>query len=145
MLERDGSILYLPLAIQSLLEVASEFSEGLFLVDGPPKSMGTYKSDLSSSSGRATIHSSMRRIVSRQAPSSTAKVNFRLEYQTETHEPQDVHSGIYSIFSFNLTSKRTATLVDANPGGASRPELSRDGRTLAFVRRFRASEVLVLK
>ncbi|KAI0355021.1 hypothetical protein OH77DRAFT_1425075 [Trametes cingulata] len=58
---------------------------------------------------------------------------------------KDVHKGIYSIFSHNLTSKRTTTLVDAFPGGATRPELSRDGRTLAFVRRVRDKEALVLK
>jgi hypothetical protein len=34
--------------------------------------------------------------------------------------------------------------VPAFPGGASRPELSRDGRTLAFVRRVRDKEALVL-
>ncbi|KAI8999066.1 hypothetical protein BD414DRAFT_476891 [Trametes punicea] len=58
---------------------------------------------------------------------------------------KDVHKGINSIFSVNLTSKRTTTLVDAFPGGATRPELSRDGRTLAFVRRVRDKEALVLK
>ena len=57
----------------------------------------------------------------------------------------DVHRGIYAIFSRNLTTNRTETLVDAFPGGASRPELSRDGRTLAFVRRVRDKEALVLK
>nr|VWO98440.1 Cytochrome P450 monooxygenase AKT7 (EC (AK-toxin biosynthesis protein 7) [Ganoderma boninense] len=48
---------------------------------------------------------------------------------------KDVYKGINAIFSTNITSKQTTTLVDANPGGATRPELSRDGRTLAFVRR----------
>ena len=38
----------------------------------------------------------------------------------------------------------TRTLVNAVPGGASRPELSRDGRTLAFVRRVRDKEALVV-
>ncbi|OSD02024.1 hypothetical protein PYCCODRAFT_1435709 [Trametes coccinea BRFM310] len=58
---------------------------------------------------------------------------------------KDVHKGIYSIFAVNLTSQRTITLVDSFPGGATRPELSRDGRTLAFVRRVRDKEALVLK
>ncbi|THU96354.1 hypothetical protein K435DRAFT_722853 [Dendrothele bispora CBS 962.96] len=58
---------------------------------------------------------------------------------------EDVHQGIYAIFSYNITTGATETLVDASPGGASRPELSRDGRTLAFVRRVRDHEVLVLK
>ncbi|EKM56016.1 uncharacterized protein PHACADRAFT_209515 [Phanerochaete carnosa HHB-10118-sp] len=58
---------------------------------------------------------------------------------------KDVHSGIYAIFSTNLTSQTTTTLVGSLPGGASRPELSRDGRTLAFVRRVRDKEALVLK
>ncbi|EPQ51053.1 hypothetical protein GLOTRDRAFT_118109 [Gloeophyllum trabeum ATCC 11539] len=58
---------------------------------------------------------------------------------------KDVHSGIYAIFSRNLTTNTTETLVDSFPGGASRPELSRDERTLAFVRRVRDKEALVLK
>ncbi|KAI6036984.1 hypothetical protein BKA83DRAFT_4170407 [Pisolithus microcarpus] len=58
---------------------------------------------------------------------------------------KDVHMGIYSIFSKNLTSGFKEVLVDAFPGGASRPTLSRDGRTLAFVRRMRDKEALVLK
>lgn len=57
----------------------------------------------------------------------------------------DVHQGIYAIFQKNLTTGQTMTLVDASPGGASRPELSRDGRTLAFVQRVRDKEALVLK
>ncbi|KAG5651504.1 hypothetical protein H0H81_008398 [Sphagnurus paluster] len=58
---------------------------------------------------------------------------------------KDVHKGIYAIFQKNLTTGQTETLVSASPGGASRPELSRDGRTLAFVRRVRDKEALVLK
>ncbi|KAK0210254.1 hypothetical protein DFS33DRAFT_1378240 [Desarmillaria ectypa] len=60
-------------------------------------------------------------------------------------EGKDVHKGVYSIFSLNVTSGEEETLVNAFPGGASRPQLSRDGRTLAFVRRVRDHEVLVLK
>ncbi|EJF62664.1 hypothetical protein DICSQDRAFT_57465 [Dichomitus squalens LYAD-421 SS1] len=58
---------------------------------------------------------------------------------------KDVHSGINAIFTTNITSKQTTILVDANSGGATRSELSRDGRTLAFVRRVRDKEALVLK
>lgn len=58
---------------------------------------------------------------------------------------KDIHNGIYAIFQRNLTTNATEKLVDAFPGGASRPELSRDGRTLAFVRRVRDKEALVLK
>ncbi|KAI9569027.1 hypothetical protein HD554DRAFT_2204740 [Boletus coccyginus] len=58
---------------------------------------------------------------------------------------KDVHQGIYSIFARNLTFGEEEVLVDAFPGGASRPTLSRDGRTLAFVRRVRDKEALVLK
>lgn len=56
----------------------------------------------------------------------------------------DVHKGIYAIFTTNITTEETRTLVDAVPGGASRPELSRNGRTLAFVRRVRNKEALVV-
>lgn len=58
---------------------------------------------------------------------------------------KDVHKGIYAIFSRNLTTGVTETIVNAFPGGASRPELSRDGRTFAFVRRVRDKEALVFK
>ncbi|KAG5642728.1 hypothetical protein DXG03_002273 [Asterophora parasitica] len=58
---------------------------------------------------------------------------------------KDVHKGIYSIFQKNLTTDVVETLAQASPGGASRPELSRDGRTLAFVQRVRDKEALVLK
>ncbi|KAJ7043643.1 hypothetical protein C8F04DRAFT_1366688 [Mycena alexandri] len=58
---------------------------------------------------------------------------------------KDVHKGIYSIFSLNITTQKVETLVSASPGGASRPELSSDGRTLAFVRRDRDHELLVFK
>lgn len=58
---------------------------------------------------------------------------------------KDVHSGIYAIFQRNVTTGLTTTLVPSSPGGASRPELSRDKTTLAFVRRVRDKEALVLK
>lgn len=58
---------------------------------------------------------------------------------------KDVHSGIYAILRYNMTSRETETIVPSFPGGATRPELSRDKRTLAFVRRVRDKEALVLK
>ncbi|EIN12910.1 hypothetical protein PUNSTDRAFT_60526 [Punctularia strigosozonata HHB-11173 SS5] len=58
---------------------------------------------------------------------------------------KNVHAGIYALFQKNLTTNVTEELVSAVPGGASRPELSRDRRTLAFVRRVNDHEVLVLK
>ncbi|TFK87930.1 hypothetical protein K466DRAFT_599091 [Polyporus arcularius HHB13444] len=70
---------------------------------------------------------------------NTVDTNGEWEYS------KDVHKGTYSIFSTNLTTQRTTLLVDAFPGGATRPELSRDARTLAFVRRVRDKEALVLK
>jgi len=56
----------------------------------------------------------------------------------------DVHQGIYAIFQHNVSTGSTETLVSSFPGGANRPELSRDGKTLAFVRRVRDKEALVL-
>ncbi|KAH7101042.1 hypothetical protein BKA62DRAFT_657878 [Auriculariales sp. MPI-PUGE-AT-0066] len=57
---------------------------------------------------------------------------------------KDVHAGIYALFHKNLTSSRTTQLVGSYPGSASRPTLSRDEKTLAFVRRVRDKEALVL-
>jgi hypothetical protein len=58
---------------------------------------------------------------------------------------KDVHAGINAVFLFNTTTHQTSLVVDANPGGANMPRLSRDGRTLAFVRRMNEKSVLVLK
>ncbi|KAH8898441.1 hypothetical protein GQ53DRAFT_881601, partial [Thozetella sp. PMI_491] len=67
---------------------------------------------------------------------------------------KDVHAGINAVFLFNTTSGRITELVaaaasapnkPASPGGANMPRLSRDGRTLAFVRRVDDKSVLVLK
>lgn len=58
---------------------------------------------------------------------------------------KDVHTGTYAIFARNLTTGVTEIVVNSLPGGASRPELSRDGRTLAFVRRVRDKEALIFK
>ncbi|ESK86757.1 amidohydrolase [Moniliophthora roreri MCA 2997] len=62
-----------------------------------------------------------------------------------TTENKDPFKGTYGIFSRNLTTGLESVLVDGSPGGAVRPEISRDGCTLAFVRRSRDHGVLVLK
>ncbi|KAI1340702.1 hypothetical protein F5Y15DRAFT_48963 [Xylariaceae sp. FL0016] len=67
---------------------------------------------------------------------------------------KDVHAGINGAFRMDLSTKQVTELVaaapsapnkPASPGGANMPRLSRDGRTLAFVRRSDDKEVLVLK
>ncbi|KAH7094192.1 hypothetical protein BKA62DRAFT_644774 [Auriculariales sp. MPI-PUGE-AT-0066] len=58
-------------------------------------------------------------------------------------DSKDVFTGVYSILRRDILTGKTTTLISATPGGASRPELSRDGRTLAFVRRVRDKEALV--
>ncbi|TDL25447.1 hypothetical protein BD410DRAFT_717925 [Rickenella mellea] len=57
---------------------------------------------------------------------------------------KDTHKGIYSIFARDLKKNVTTELVPAFPGGASRPEISRDGKTLAFVSRRGGRGVLML-
>ncbi|KAL0568939.1 hypothetical protein V5O48_013038 [Marasmius crinis-equi] len=61
-----------------------------------------------------------------------------------TSQEKDPFKGIFAIISRNMTTGKEETLVDAVPGSAMRPELSRDGRTLAFVRRSRGHGALVL-
>lgn len=67
---------------------------------------------------------------------------------------KDVHAGINAVFLFNTTTSDSTQLVaaaasapnkPASPGGANVPRLSRDGRTLAFVRRVDDKSVLALK
>ncbi|KAJ8093052.1 hypothetical protein PM082_020533 [Marasmius tenuissimus] len=58
---------------------------------------------------------------------------------------KDPFKGIFAVISRNLTTGVEETLVDATPGSAMRPELSRDGRTLAFIRRSRDHGVLILR
>ncbi|KAF3764082.1 hypothetical protein M406DRAFT_351573 [Cryphonectria parasitica EP155] len=67
---------------------------------------------------------------------------------------KDVHAGINAVFLFNTSTAESTQLVaaaasaankPASPGGANMPRLSRDGRTLAFVRRVDDKSVLALK
>ncbi|KAJ4389656.1 hypothetical protein N0V93_007128 [Gnomoniopsis smithogilvyi] len=67
---------------------------------------------------------------------------------------KDIHGGINAVFLLNTTTGEEFQLVaaaasaankPASPGGASMPRLSRDGRTLAFVRRVDDKSVLALK
>ncbi|KAK7049435.1 hypothetical protein VNI00_006036 [Paramarasmius palmivorus] len=62
-----------------------------------------------------------------------------------TSENKDPFKGTWGIFLRNLTTGAETVLASGNPGGAVRPEISRDGRTLAFVRRSRDYGILVLK
>ncbi|KAL4972486.1 hypothetical protein BDW66DRAFT_154699 [Aspergillus desertorum] len=67
---------------------------------------------------------------------------------------KDIHAGINAAYLLNTTASQLTELVGAAastphqpamPGGANMPRLSRDGRTLAFVRRVDEKEVLPLK
>ncbi|EJD46085.1 hypothetical protein AURDEDRAFT_184428 [Auricularia subglabra TFB-10046 SS5] len=57
---------------------------------------------------------------------------------------KDVHKGVYALYVANVTSGEKRLLVSNVPGGATRPEISHDRRTLAFVRRVRDKEALVV-
>jgi imidazolonepropionase-like amidohydrolase/Tol biopolymer transport system component len=54
---------------------------------------------------------------------------------------KDVHAGIYSIRRLNRETGETDTIL-SGPGGAIRPTPSRDGRSLAFIRRVGLDTVL---
>lgn len=56
---------------------------------------------------------------------------------------KDPNSEIYAIFRYDLKSGET-TKITGGPGGAARPQISRDGKTLAFVKRVREKSVLYL-
>lgn len=56
---------------------------------------------------------------------------------------KDPHAGIYAIRRLDLQNGRLRTLVEG-PGGAARPQVSPDGRTLAFVSRVRFATALCL-
>nr|PZN89220.1 MAG: amidohydrolase [bacterium] len=57
---------------------------------------------------------------------------------------RDPHPGIYAIQRLDLETGRTETWIRGT-GGAVRPEVSPDGRTLAFVRRVGPKSVLFLQ
>lgn len=48
---------------------------------------------------------------------------------------KDPHPGIYSIYSYNITSQEEPVKIAGDVGGAGRPIPSRDGNKLAFVRK----------
>ncbi|MCE3279975.1 MAG: amidohydrolase [Bacteroidetes bacterium] len=57
---------------------------------------------------------------------------------------KDPNSQIYVIKRLDRTSGESQTIT-GGPGGAFRPQISRDGKTLAFVRRVRTASVLYLR
>ncbi|KAF7549528.1 hypothetical protein G7Z17_g6320 [Cylindrodendrum hubeiense] len=93
----------------------------------------------------------------RYTPSGDAIVfsrNVRDDASGKFSYNKDVHAGINAVFLVNTNTNETTELVaaaasepnkPASPGGANMPRLSRDGKTLAFVRRSNDKEVLVLK
>ncbi len=54
---------------------------------------------------------------------------------------KDPNSQIYVIRRYDMEKNKVETII-SGPGGAVRPQLSRDGKLLAFVRRVRAKSVL---
>lgn len=56
---------------------------------------------------------------------------------------KDPNSQIYVIYRYEFETGKTET-VTGGPGGAFRPQLSRDGKKLAFVKRVRTATVLYL-
>lgn len=56
---------------------------------------------------------------------------------------KDPNDQIYAIYRYNFETGRTEFLT-GGPGGAARPQVSRDGRKLAFVRRIREKSVLYI-
>jgi Tol biopolymer transport system component len=56
---------------------------------------------------------------------------------------RDPNGVIYAIQCLDLVTRETKTLI-GQPGGAVRPEISPDGKTLAYVRRVRSKTVLCL-
>lgn len=57
---------------------------------------------------------------------------------------KDPHAGIFAISRLNLSTKASEQLA-GGPGGAARPVLSKDGKTLAFIRRIYENTTLVIK
>lgn len=57
---------------------------------------------------------------------------------------KDPNGTIYTIRSLDLVSGETETVIDV-PGGSVRPQISPDGKTLAFVRRVRTDSWLVVR
>ncbi|SDS56619.1 Imidazolonepropionase [Formosa sp. Hel1_31_208] len=56
---------------------------------------------------------------------------------------KDPNSQIYAINRYDLVSGKT-TRVTGGPGGAARPQISRDGKKLAFIKRVRTKTVLYI-
>lgn len=57
---------------------------------------------------------------------------------------KDPNAEIYVIFRYNFEEGKVER-VTGGPGGAARPQISRDGKTLAFVKRVREKSVLYLR
>jgi imidazolonepropionase-like amidohydrolase/Tol biopolymer transport system component len=57
---------------------------------------------------------------------------------------KDPNGMIYAIRQLNLITGKTTNLI-AQPGGAARPQISPDGKLMAYVKRIRLKSVLVLQ
>ena len=57
---------------------------------------------------------------------------------------KDVYAGVYAIRAVNIETGESEGIT-GGPGGAVRPVVSRDGKTLAFARRIRDKQVLMLR
>ena len=57
---------------------------------------------------------------------------------------RNVHAGIWQIRRFDRVTGKVATISDA-AGGAGRPALSPDGKSLSFIRRIREKDVLFVQ
>lgn len=55
---------------------------------------------------------------------------------------KNVHETIYQTFLRNTTSQTEEVIETVTPGGASRAQLSHDGKTLAYVKRVESRSVL---
>lgn len=81
----------------------------------------------------------------------TASLDGKYLYYSEDMYPggyfqynKDPNSQIYVIYRYDMTSGETE-YVTGGPGSACRPQISRDGKMLAFVRRVQTQSVLFLR
>src|SRR5262249_59172822 len=56
---------------------------------------------------------------------------------------RNVHAGIWQIRQYDRVTGKVATLTD-QAGGAGRPAVSPDGKSLSFIRRIRDKDVLIV-
>jgi imidazolonepropionase-like amidohydrolase/Tol biopolymer transport system component len=115
------------------------------------RSMGAGEMWMYHTSGGEGVQLTIKKNAQQDAGEPCVSADGRYVYYSEDMYPggyfqynKDPNSQIYVIKRYDRTNGETE-VITGGPGGAVRPQISKDGKTLAFVKRVREASVLYLR